>query len=90
LPEWAVIVGWGAKGRWLLETAKDILRLPCFIGTPVEKDSLSDTTISDPVFASVIGTMILAKKYSAPVSFFSFNVSWVFSSIVKVFKRLLP
>lgn len=90
LPEWAVIVGWGAKGRWLLETAKDILRLPCFIGTPVEKDSLSDTTISDPVFASVIGTMILAKKYSTPVSFFSFNVSWVFSSIVKVFKRLLP
>ncbi|NUJ97734.1 cell division protein FtsA [Candidatus Gracilibacteria bacterium] len=90
LPEGAILVGGGAKARGLLEVAKDILRLPCFIGTPVEKDSLADTTISDPVFASAIGTMILAKKYSAPASFFSLNVTGVFSSIIKVFKRLLP
>lgn len=90
LPEWAILVWGWAKARGLLEVAKDILRLPCFIGTPVEKDSLADTTISDPVFASSIGTMILAKKYSAPASFFSLNVTGVFSSIIKVFKRLLP
>lgn len=90
LPEWAVIVWWGAKLRGLVETAKDILRLPCFIGTPVEKDNLADTSISDPVFASVIGTMILAQKYSGGNSFFSLNISGFFKSIAKVFKKLLP
>jgi len=90
LPEWAVIVWWGAKVRGLVETAKDILRLPCFIGTPIEKDNLADTSISDPIFASVIGTMILAQKYSGGASFFSLNISGFFKSITKVFKKLLP
>lgn len=90
LPEGAVIVWGGAKARWLLETAKDILRLPCFIGVPVEKDNLADTTISDPVYASVIGTMVLANKYSSPGTNFSLNITWIFASIVKVFKKLLP
>jgi hypothetical protein len=31
--------------------AKKILRLPVFIGLPVEKEAMSETSISDPVFA---------------------------------------
>ena len=80
LPEWAILVWGGAKVRGLLEVSKEILRLPCFIGTPVEKDSLSDATISDPVFAAVIGSMILANKYSHVSLWFSFNVFWIFWS----------
>jgi hypothetical protein len=30
------------------------LKLPVFIGTPVSKDQLVDSSISDPVFAAVI------------------------------------
>lgn len=90
LPEWAILVWGGAKVRGLLEVSKEILRLPCFIGTPVEKDSLSDATISDPVFAAVIGSMILANKYSHVSLWFSFNVFWIFWSISKAFKKLLP
>lgn len=90
LPEGAIIVWGGAKARGILELAKDILRLPCFIGTPVEKDSLSDSTISDPVFAAAIGSMILANKYSHGNMGFSINVFGIFGSAVKAFKKLLP
>jgi hypothetical protein len=37
-----------------------------FIGLPVSQDDFNDASISDPVFASVIGTMILSNKYSMP------------------------
>ncbi len=90
LPEWAILVGGGAKANGLVEVAKDILRLPVFIGLPVEKESLSDTSISDPVFASVIGSMIFANKYSSENMPFSLNIGGMFSSIVKVFKKILP
>ncbi len=90
LPEGAIIVGGGAKVRGILEISKEILRLPCFIGTPVEKDALSEATISDPVFAAVIGNMILANKYSHGNIGFTLNVFGIFGSIAKVFKKLLP
>jgi len=90
LPEWAILVWGWVKARWLVELTKDILRLPTFIGIPVEKSSLSDSSISDPMFASVIWTLILANKYSAIPSGISINFSWIFSSIMKVFKKIIP
>jgi cell division protein FtsA len=90
LPEGAIIVGWWAKSRGILEIAKETLRLPCFIGTPVEKDNLADTTISDPVFAAVIGSMILANRYASSSVPFSLNIGGMFGSVVKVIKKLLP
>ncbi|MDD3302304.1 MAG: cell division protein FtsA [Candidatus Gracilibacteria bacterium] len=90
LPEGAILVGGGVKARGLIELTKDILRLPTFIGIPVEKSSLSDSSISDPMFASVIGTLILANKYSAIPSGISINFSGMFSSIMKVFKKIIP
>jgi hypothetical protein len=67
-----------------------MLRLPVFIGIPVEKDSLTETSISDPVFASVIGNMVFANKYSVGNIPFSLNITGMFDSIVKVFKKILP
>lgn len=90
LPEWAILVGGWVKCNGVIEIAKDVLRLPVFIGIPVEKESLSDTSISDPVFAAVIGNMIFAHKYSSGGMPFSLNLSGIFSSIVKVFKKILP
>jgi cell division ATPase FtsA len=90
LPEWAILVGWWVKARWLIELTKEVLRLPAFIWVPVEKNSVTDTTISDPVFASVIGTLILANKYSAWPSRISINFSWMFHSVMKIFKKIIP
>jgi cell division protein FtsA len=90
LPEGAILVGGGIKERWLIELAKEILRLPVFVGIPVEKESLSETSISDPVFAGVVWNMILANKYAPRGGSFSLNISGFFQSIVKVFKKILP
>ncbi len=90
LPEWAILVWGGSKANGLVDIAKDVLRLPVFIGVPVEKDSLTETSISDPVFAAVIGSMIFANKYSVGSIPFSLNITGMFDSIVKVFKKMLP
>lgn len=90
LPEWAICVWWGSKQSNFIEFAKKTLKLPVFIWIPASRDDLLDTTISDPVFAPVVWTLLLVNKYSSHSKSFSLNVSWVFSSIVKVFKKLLP
>lgn len=90
LPEWAVIVWWWSKIKWIVELSKDILRLPVIIWVPVEKDNVSDSSISDPSYVSVIWTMILANKYSDYDSSIWFNFSGIFKSIMKVLKKLIP
>lgn len=90
LPEWAVCVGWGVKMKGFVELAKNDLKLPVFIGLPVSKDDLVDSSISDPVFAWVIGTMIFSNKYGANSSMFSLNIGWFFESITNLLKKLLP
>jgi cell division ATPase FtsA len=90
LPEGAILVGWAVKQQGLIETAKKILRLPVFIGLPVEKEALSETSISDPVFAGVVGNLILWNRYSYRGSPLSINFGWMLESIMKVFKKILP
>lgn len=90
LPEWAIVVGNGAKMRGFVELAKELLRLPVVIGIPSCDDLIADTSINDPSFAGVLGSMILANKYRDARSVISFNFSSIFGSITKVFKKLLP
>ncbi len=91
LPEWVVLVWWWVKELWLIDIVKDILKLPAFIWIPIEKeDMLLETSISDPIFASVIWNMILANKYIIPTNTFSLNIWWFFASILKVLKKILP
>jgi len=89
LPEGAVVVWGWVKIKWFIELAKELLRLPVIIWLPVEND-LASKTISDPAFSSVIWTMILANKYSQGRARLSLNFSWIFDSIIKVFKKILP
>lgn len=90
LPEWAVFVWWGVKTKQFLESAKQQLKLPCFIGIPSMGDWMSDTLMNDPVYAASIGTLVLGNRYEIPVAWFRFDAWWFFSSIWKIFKKLLP
>lgn len=90
LPEWAVCVWGWVKMKWFVELAKKSLKLPVFIGLPVQKDDLVDASISDPVFASVIWTMIFSNMYWTNSNLISFNIWWFFESIKKIFKKILP
>ncbi len=90
LPEWAVLVGSGAKMKWLVDLSKDVLRLPVVIGIPTIDDFVSDTSVNDPSFAWVLWTIIIANRYRDARSTISFNFGSIFGSITKVFKKLLP
>ncbi|MCD5374895.1 cell division protein FtsA [Candidatus Gracilibacteria bacterium] len=90
LPEGAILVGGAVKQQGLVEVAKKILRLPVFIGLPVEKEALSETSISDPVFAGVVGNLILGNRYSYGGSPLNINFGGILESIKKVFKKILP
>jgi len=90
LPEWAILVGGAIKQQWFSDLAKKVLRLPVFIGLPLEKESLSETSISDPVFAGVVWNLILGNRYSRWWSPFKIHIAPFFESIVKVFKKILP
>lgn len=90
LPEWAIMVWWWVKQQWVVELAKKTLRLPAFVGLPMEKEALSETSISDPVFAGVVGSLILGNKYSHRGLPLNLNIAGMFESIVKVFKKILP
>ncbi|MCH8519082.1 cell division protein FtsA [Candidatus Gracilibacteria bacterium] len=91
LPEGAVIVGGGAKAYGLQSLAKKVLRLPVFIGVPQEKQNLSGTSISDPVFASVVGSLIFGNKnpYARPFHL-NLNLGGFYESCKKLLRRLIP
>jgi len=90
LPEWAVCVWWWVKMKWFVNLWKKNLKLPVFIWVPISKDDYSDASVSDPIFSSVIWTMILAQKYSVAPKIFSFNIWGFFGSIKNIFEKLLP
>lgn len=90
LPEWAVLVGWGVKQQWIIDTAKKILRLPVFIGLPLEKQALTETSISDPVFAGGVWSLILWNKLGIWLRWIHLNFWWIFDSLKKIFRKILP
>lgn len=92
LPEGAVITGGGAKMRGILDLSKEILRLPSSIGIPEDSDLISGTSIGDPLFAGIIGTLLLSQKYGVHRGSFKLNVSltgWL-ASLKNVFKKIIP
>lgn len=90
LPEWAVCVWGWSKMHWFIELWKKSLKLPVFIWLPISKDELADSSINDPVFASIIWTMLFSNKYWNNSHLFSFNIWWLFESIKNIFKKILP
>jgi len=90
LPEWAICVWWWSKMKGFVELGKKSLKLPTFIWLPVSKDDLVDASISDPVFASVIWTMIYSNMYWTNTDAFTLNIWWFFESLKKMFKKIMP
>ena len=90
LPEWAVLVWWWSKEKGLLDLSKKVLRLPSFIWTPVINDELINTNVSDPSYSAVVWNMILAKKYWSEWQSFSINFKWLWDSVLKIFKKIMP
>jgi len=90
LPEWAVCVWGWVKMKGFIELWKKDLKLPVFIWLPASKDDLVDASISDPVFAWVIWTMIFSNLYWTSTSAFRLNIWWFLESIKKIFKKILP
>lgn len=92
LPEGAVITGGGAKMKDLIDLSKEILRLPSIIGTPEDSDLISGTSIGDPIFAGIIGTLILSQRYGASHKGFRLNLSLggFWGSIKNGLKKIMP
>lgn len=92
LPEGAVICGGGAKARDLNDLAKEVLRLPSMIGTPEDSDFISGTSIGDPMFAGIIGTLLLSQKYGVVRSGFKLHLSMngFFGSLKNALKKIMP
>ena len=90
LPEWAVFVWWSVKTKQFLDSAKENLKLPCFIWAPVVDDNMSNAYINDPVYSAMVWTMILSNRYNTEPEGFKINIWWFFSSIWKIIKKLLP
>jgi cell division ATPase FtsA len=92
LPEWAILTGGGAKMRWLADRAREYLRLPASIGVPEQVEWVSGTSIADPIYTSVIGTLLLAQKYGTAKKPFKFTFSpgKSMSSLKALFKKFMP
>jgi cell division ATPase FtsA len=78
--------------KGILELAKEILRLPASIGIPEDSDFISGTSISDPTYSSVIGTLLLSQKYGGARSKMklNFSASSFWGSIKNVFGKIVP
>ena len=90
LPEWVILVWWGAKEKWLIELSKDILKLPSFIGIPHVNDELVERSIADPSYVAIIWNMILANKYGDEHHKFTINFWWIIDSLKKIWKKIMP
>lgn len=69
------------------------MRLPSNIGVPNRVESISGTSISDPMYTSVIGTMLLIQKYDVNARR-SFKINWnpkgLLTSLQNFIKKIIP
>lgn len=92
LPEWIVITGGAAKMRGLVDLARVYMRLPASIGVPDSVDGVRWTSISDPIYSSVVGNLLLIQKYGTAKRPFKMNFSLgnIFTSLKNIFKKIMP
>ncbi len=92
LPEGAVITGGAAKMRGLIDLSKEVLRLPSAIGVPEDSDHISGTSIGDPQYSGIVGTLLLSQKFSPSKSRFKLHLSvgGFISSLKQLIQKILP
>lgn len=91
MPAGVIITGGGSKLEGIIELAKETLRLPAQIGTPlIEIGGLVDK-LDDPVYSTSVGLMLWGRDHRA--SGFSLekpSVSGILSTAKGFFKQFLP
>ena len=92
LPEGIVLTGGAAKMRWLVDLARTYMRLPASIGVPDSVEWVRGTSISDPIYSSVVGNLLLIQKYGTAKRPFkvNFSVGGIFASLKNIFKKIIP
>lgn len=92
LPEGSVLTGGGAKMRGIVDIAKETLRLPASVGIPEDSELISGTSVGDPVYAGVIGTLLLSQRYGPAHGRFRlhFSMGGFMNSLKNLFSKLVP
>jgi len=91
LPEWAVIIWWWAKIRWLSTLAKRILRLPVTIWIAENVNNIWWTNLDDPIFVPIIWTTLFVERYGDDNSSwinFNFSLNWFVDSVKKLWRKI--
>lgn len=88
LPEWVVLTGGWAKTKWLVDLARTYLRLPANIGIPHNIEWIVGTSMSDPIYTSAIGTLLLIQKYWTARNQ-SFKSNFKFGNLVQSLKNFI-
>jgi len=89
LPAGVILTGAGSKLAGLIETAKETLKLPCFLGKPTGFDSELKEAF-DPKYATAIGLIIWTKEQRESFGAEIKNNRGFFETLKKWFKNLLP
>lgn len=87
------MTGGASKTRGLTDLARSYLRLPANLGVPDMVESISGTSMSDPIYTSVVGTMLLIDKYGSekPRTFrIQFHPQNIIQSLKNFFKKFTP
>ncbi len=68
------------------------MRLPASIGLPDSIEGVRGTSISDPIYSSVVGNLLLIQKYGTAKRPFkmNFSIGSVFISLKNIFKKIIP
>jgi hypothetical protein len=75
-----------------VDLSKEVLRLPTSIGIPDDGDHISGTSLGDPQYAGIVGTLLLSQKYAPNRSRFrfSFSTNGFFTSLKQLIQKILP
>ncbi len=92
LPEGVVLTGGGSKMRGIVDLAKESFRLPSTVGIPEDSELISGTSVGDPVYAGVIGTLLLSQRYGTHRGRLRLNLSvgGFWNSLKNLFSKLVP
>ena len=97
LPAGVILTGGGSKLSGMLETAKQILRLPISLGTPIGVSSVIDR-MSDPSMSTAIGLVLWGRHIRSADSGKGFgkviqklgSLDKVGSGLMKMFRSMKP
>lgn len=91
LPEGVVLLGGGAKMKGLVELTKNRMRLPVMIGVPKSEEYIAGTSIADPAYAALIGTVVLSRRFARQTpKRLQWNMGDMFGGVKNFISKLLP